>query len=110
MGHLLPRRLRFSMFEPYCCDIWRARVAGGETWRVQLRFWMQFAAGFGFAVAYATPLDEQSHLRPRNAGNQKQHAMFLNEFAVDSDDYREVIDWFRATCGELDLEWRLTKE
>ncbi len=22
----------------------------------------------------------------------------------------EVIDWFRATCGELDIEWRLTKE
>ncbi len=22
----------------------------------------------------------------------------------------EVIDWFKATCGELDIEWRLTKE
>jgi hypothetical protein len=55
------------------------------------------------AVAYATPLDERSHLRPRNPGNEKQHAAFLAEYPVDSPDYLAVIDWFKTLPLWLDL-------
>lgn len=55
------------------------------------------------ALAYATPRDEQSHLRLRNPDNTKQHAAFLAEYPVDTPDYLEAIDWFRTLPLWLDL-------
>ncbi len=55
------------------------------------------------ALAYATPCDDGTHLRPRNADNTRQHAAFLAEFPVDTSDYRDVIDWFRTLPLWLDL-------
>jgi hypothetical protein len=54
------------------------------------------------AMAYATPQDEISHLRPRNENNNRQHAAFLAEYPADSQDYGEVIDWFRTLPLWLD--------
>jgi calcineurin-like phosphoesterase family protein len=55
------------------------------------------------AIAYATPRDETDHLRPRNEKNAHQHAAFLAEYPVDSQDYCEVIDWFRTLPLWLNL-------
>lgn len=55
------------------------------------------------ALAYATPRDEESHLRLRNQKNAQQHAAFLAEYPVDSPDYRDVIDWFQTLPLWLDL-------
>lgn len=55
------------------------------------------------AMAYATPRDTNSHLRPRDEKNARQHAAFLAEYAVDSPDYQDIIDWFRTLPLWLDL-------
>lgn len=55
------------------------------------------------AVAYATPLDESSHLRPHDSNNKEQHAAFLAEYPADSPDYLDMIDWFRTLPMWLDL-------
>ena len=55
------------------------------------------------ALAYATPRDEESHLRPRNEKNDRQHGAFLAEYPVDGPDYLEVIEWFRTLPLWLDL-------
>jgi len=54
------------------------------------------------AMAYASAKDEISHLRPRNKKNNHQHAAFLAEYPADSQDYCEVIDWFRTLPLWLD--------
>lgn len=55
------------------------------------------------AMAYATPRDGQTHLRPRNEKNAQQHAAFLEEYPVDSPEYNAAIDWFRTLPLWLDL-------
>ena len=55
------------------------------------------------AVAYATPLDEGSHLRTHDSNNKEQHAAFLAEYPADSPDYLDMIDWFRTLPMWLDL-------
>jgi hypothetical protein len=55
------------------------------------------------ALAYSTRRDAQSHLRPRNADNARQHAAFLAEYELDSPDYNEVMRWFRTLPLWLDL-------
>ena len=55
------------------------------------------------AIAYATPRDNSSHLRPRNEKNAQQHSAFLAEYPADSPEHCDVIDWFRSLPLWLDL-------
>ncbi len=43
------------MFEPYCCELWRARIAAGNSFRSRARFWLHMTGGFGLAMAYGAP-------------------------------------------------------
>ncbi len=56
------------------------------------------------AIAFATESGLGDHLRPRDDKNRGQHAAFLNEYPVDSPDYREVIAWFKTLPLWLDLD------
>lgn len=55
------------------------------------------------ALAFSTRRDAQSHLRPRNADNARQHAAFLAEYALDSPEYQDVMRWFSTLPLWLDL-------
>lgn len=56
------------------------------------------------ALAYATPRQDGSHLRPRDPDNRRQHAAFLAEYPADGPDYLDVMDWFRTLPLWLDLD------
>ena len=57
------------------------------------------------AIAYATedPDDDGNYLRPHTEKNRRQHQAFLDAYA-DSDDYDELIQWFRHLPLWLELE------
>jgi hypothetical protein len=56
------------------------------------------------AIAYFTPdpADPAAYLRVHSRKNQKQHAAFLDAYE-DSEDYPELISWFRSLPLWLDL-------
>lgn len=53
------------------------------------------------AICYATSLGD-SFLRPHTEKNTRQHAAFLQEFPVGSDDYKDTIAWFKSLPLYLD--------
>lgn len=57
------------------------------------------------AIAFAT-LDQRKggYLRAHSDRNINQHEAFLDEFAFDSADHREVIDWFKSLPMWLELD------
>lgn len=56
------------------------------------------------AIAFATESGHGDHLRPRNKKNCGQHAAFLAEYPIDSEDYKDMIAWFATLPLWLDLE------
>jgi hypothetical protein len=49
------------------------------------------------AVAYSMKSERgNDYLRPHNEKNYKQHKAFLNEYEFGSDEYREVVEWFKT--------------
>lgn len=57
------------------------------------------------AIAYATPdpKNRDQYLRPRNEKNTQQHEAFLKAYPAGSNEYQEVIDWFKTLPLWLDL-------
>jgi hypothetical protein len=55
------------------------------------------------ALAYATEGECGEYLRPHSDKNYNQHKAFLNEYQFDSQQYRDVIDWFGNLPLWLDL-------
>ena len=56
------------------------------------------------AIGYATRrTDTDSHLRGRTRKHFEQHERFLTEYALDSDDHRDVIEWFSSLPLWLEL-------
>ena len=56
------------------------------------------------AIAYATPDEERGgFLRAHSDRNRKQHVAFLDEYAFDSREHKEVIAWFTTLPLWLDL-------
>ncbi len=56
------------------------------------------------AVGYATlRADGTKHLRERKRKHFEQHERFLTEYALDSDEYLDVIEWFRSLPLWLEL-------
>ena len=57
------------------------------------------------AIAFATRDQRKGgYLRAHSEKNVKQHEAFLGEFAFDSADHREVIDWFKSLPMWLELD------
>lgn len=56
------------------------------------------------AIGYATlRADGSRHLRERSRKHFEQHERFLTEYALDSGDHLDVIDWFRSLPLWLEL-------
>jgi hypothetical protein len=57
------------------------------------------------AIAYATPDSGEpgEYLRKHIAKNNTQHQAFLAEYSFNSNEYEELIDWFRTLPMWLDL-------
>jgi len=57
------------------------------------------------AIAFATRDERKGgYLRAHSERNMDQHEAFLNEYAFDSTDHREVIDWFKSLPMWLELD------
>jgi hypothetical protein len=57
------------------------------------------------AIAFATRDERKGgYLRAHSDSNLKQHEEFLDEYAFDSADHREVIDWFKSLPMWLELD------
>jgi hypothetical protein len=57
------------------------------------------------AIAFATRDERKGgYLRAHSDRNLKQHEEFLDEYAFDSADHREVIDWFKSLPMWLELD------
>ena len=55
------------------------------------------------AISYATPLENGGYARPHTPGNEKHHKEFLDEYPFDSDEYAEVIAFFKTMPLWLEL-------
>ena len=56
------------------------------------------------AIAYHTPHPVTGEpLRPHNDKNTDQHQAFLNEYRLNDDETREIIDWFKTLPLYLEL-------
>lgn len=57
------------------------------------------------AIAYATlNKDNTAYLRPHTDKNTQQHQAFLAAYVFNSDEYHEVIDWFKSLPLWLELD------
>lgn len=56
------------------------------------------------AICYATKKDEHSYVREHDGDkNDSQHAAFLEEYPIGSQNYRDAIAWFKTLPVFLDL-------
>jgi hypothetical protein len=56
------------------------------------------------AIAYFTPKADGGHLRPRSDKNTQQHQAFIDAYAGNPSEWREMIEWFKKLPLWLDLE------
>ena len=56
------------------------------------------------AIAYSVPDGMGGYLRPHNESNRRQHQAFLDEYPFGSEDYFDVIRWFKGLPVLVDCE------
>lgn len=56
------------------------------------------------AVCWASPTSDGQHLRRHTEKNQKQHQEFLLQIGENSDDHREVVEWFATLPLWLEVD------